>query len=136
MKSEERIPGITFHLEEASLGPSDTHEASGTVLLTADIHDISLWENVVEQFNEMRVYDQDDLKTAMIELLQDDVEKKEKEQKRLQDEAASKVEHLKHALDEQNTRCAHLELELQKKEAELRELRELRALKQQLDSLV
>lgn len=132
MESEERIPGITFHLEEASIGPSDSHKASGTIKLGADIDDPDLWEHAVEALNEFRVYASEDFKTDLIELLQEDKKRSDKELEQHRTETHSAVEQLKQRIDNLERENARLAFDVKKKDAELKYLRELR---QQLDEL-
>ncbi len=75
LKAEERLPGVTFHLESATQGPSSTHKAIGRVHLTADIDDFDLWDETVKRLSKLRIYDSDSFQNDMLELLQEDGEK-------------------------------------------------------------
>ena len=125
MKPEERIPGVTFHLESAKQLPSVTYKAHGLVTLKADIDNFDVWDEVVGKLNGLRIYEASDLSTEMIEMLQEDNNRLEGELAQLKEEAREKEER-------HNASVAALEFQTRKDQAELEYLRELKA---QLDAL-
>lgn len=64
MGSKEKLPGVTFYVEESELGST-----TGRVLLTADVSDPELWAAVLERLEGYRVYSIDDFQSALIQAL-------------------------------------------------------------------
>jgi hypothetical protein len=125
MEADERLPGLTFWRESASQLPSDAHKAKGRVVLTADIDDLGMWDEIVRQFDGMRIYAAGDFKEAMIEALQKDKRSIETKLKQKEVEANTELEHLR-------AENSMLLGERARTEAELSYLRQLKA---QLDAL-
>jgi hypothetical protein len=79
---DERIPGVTFYLEEATI--SDTASAYhqnyvGKVVLSAQVstegYAAGMWEELVKRLECWRVYSSNDVKEELISMLQDDLKK-------------------------------------------------------------
>lgn len=73
MKPVEKVPGITFHIESASLSA-----CTGRAEIHADVNDPALWEKVLTQLDGFRVYTVQDLTTSIVEVLQQDQEEQKK----------------------------------------------------------
>jgi hypothetical protein len=58
MTKEAEIPGLTFNVQNHSLGPcaGDEFKALGVVTLTASIHDLDIWDKVVTKLDGLAVY--------------------------------------------------------------------------------
>lgn len=132
MKPEERIPGVTFHLESAKQLPSVEYKAHGLVTLKADIDDFDVWDEVVGKLNGLRIYEASDLNTEMIEMLQEDNNRLEGEVEQLKEAAREREERHAAYMDDQLRIVAVLGFQARKDQAELEHLREL---KLQLDAL-
>jgi hypothetical protein len=97
MEPNEKLPGLTFHVENTSL--QDKH---GRVQLDATVNDIGLWDEVLKKLDGFRVYTVADLQTALVEVLQED-------QKNMQDGYEQKVQHLTQELERARQRISVLE---------------------------
>jgi hypothetical protein len=139
MAPDERLPGITFHLEESSLGPSSVHKGNGKITLQADVDDIDMWDKVVHHFSELRIYDAGDFKTELIELMQDDNKRLTDQMEQFAHNTKSNEEQLLQRTSFAESENAKLTLENKKKDAQIdvlnQELETLRDFKRQLDEL-
>ena len=112
MEPNEKLPGLTFHIESSSL-----QEKHGRVQLSASVNDLDLWEEVLKKLDGFRVYTVADLQTALVEILQDE----QKETKTVHEqEIESLRQELEHAkqrlsvLEKFEREAAQLEMELAK----------------------
>jgi hypothetical protein len=72
MQHDEKIPGVTFHLQKGEQLPpaNDEHLARGEVILGCEIHDLEVWKDVLEKINGLRIYTVSDLSEAMVSISQ------------------------------------------------------------------
>lgn len=68
MEPVNKVPGLTFHVEKASL-----KEKHGNVVLEATVNDSDLWDEVLKKLEGLRIYAVADFQTALVECLQDEV---------------------------------------------------------------
>jgi hypothetical protein len=97
MEPNEKLPGLTFHVESSSL-----QKKHGRVQLDATVNDIDLWEEVLKKLDGFRVYTVADLHTALVEVLQDD-------QKQMKEEHDHEVQQMRQELERLRQRCSVLE---------------------------
>lgn len=75
MDNEERIPGVTFRVEEATIaahkGGMKDVVADGKVVLLAEITDLTTWKEAVDKLRNLRIYVVEDLTTELIEIAQE-----------------------------------------------------------------
>ncbi len=79
-------PGVTFHLDKATMLPPSKHKpmkARARVLLTAEIYNEEVWEQVVKKLdnggNGMRIYTVTDFAVEMVEVMKTTHEKEKKQ---------------------------------------------------------
>jgi hypothetical protein len=97
MEPNEKLPGLTFHVEGSSL-----QKKHGRVQLDATVNDLDLWDEVLKKLDGFRVYTVSDLQTAMVEILQDD-------QKQMKESHDQEVQALRQELERLRQRCSVLE---------------------------
>lgn len=97
MEPNEKLPGLTFHVESSSL--MDKH---GRVQLDATVNDGALWDEVLKKLNGFRVYTVADLQTALVEVLQED-------QKQMKDTYEQHIQSLTQELERARQRISVLE---------------------------
>lgn len=139
MEHDGRIPGVTFHLDKAALGPSVEHKAQGKVILMADVDDFDMWEEALKHLGGMRVYSVDDFKSELIEMLQEDTKARDKEIGRLRVELNEQTQRLRLQNDLLMGEASRARSELKQREAQLavmeEELASLRGMARDLESL-
>ena len=112
MEPNDKLPGLTFHVESSSL-----QQKHGRVQLDATVNDIDLWEEVLKKLDGFRVYTVADLQTALVEILQDDQKQMKGEYDKQMRALTQQVEYLKQrcsVLEKYERDAAQLELELAK----------------------
>lgn len=139
MEHDGRIPGVTFHLDKADLGPSVEHKAQGKVILMADVDDFDMWEEALKHLGGMRVYSVDDFKSELIEMLQEDIKARDKEISRLNVELNEQTQRLRLQNDLLMGEASRARSELKQREAKMavmeEELDALRGMARELESL-
>lgn len=100
MAKEVSIPGITLHVHASDQAPcaGNTFLATGYVTLTAEIHDFSIWDQVVEKLNGMAVYSVATLTETLVEASRRRANKAEEDAMRATESSRVRVEELESAL--------------------------------------
>ena len=124
MEHDERLPGVTFRLmrgeQRPPADPTRPNTSVGIVELYAEINNSSVWVDVLNRLNGMRIYTVDNLAEEMISVAQ----KRAKEsEKKVQQEK----EVLRSELDAANQRISFMEAELNRLRAVENELKEIEA---------
>jgi len=119
MEHDERIPGVTFFVEEATQNPTNNPklQARGRVVLEADIVDDKVWDVVTKKLDGWRVYEGADLSQAMIEAAQLRRKRAEEEAEKLKTEYQRELETLRQRnsfLEEENRRLLKEKVELER----------------------
>ena len=76
---DERIPGVTFRLEDATISAKAgyagcyTGKISFSAQITAKAHAEGMWEDLIRRLECWRVYSSNDVKEELISILQDDL---------------------------------------------------------------
>ena len=139
MDNDTRIPGVTFHLDKATLGPSVEHKSQGKVMLLADVDDFDMWEEALKHLGSLRIYSTDDFKSELVEMLQEDVKSRDKIIAQLRIDMNEQTQRLRLENDILRGKDVHAQFELRKKEAQIsvleEELRGLRAMAAELQEL-
>ncbi len=98
MEPVDTIPGVTFRRVAARQVPPPMNTgciAGGEVELRAEINDLELWEQVVDQLECMRIYAVKNLAEQMVAVSQKKADEAQKQFKLLSDEAISELEVLR-----------------------------------------
>ena len=112
MEPNNKLPGLTFHIESSSL-----QQKHGRVQLDATVNDADLWDEVLKKLDGYRVYTVADLHTALVEVLQDDQKQMKEEHKQTMQQMQQELEYLRQRcslLEKYERDAAQLELELAK----------------------
>jgi len=124
MEHDGRIPGVTFHLDKADLGPSIEHKAQGKVILTADVDDFEMWEEAIKHLSSMRVYSTEDFKSELIDMLQEDIKARDKDISKLKTDLNEHTQRLRLQNDVLTGQVSISKRELKVKEAQMAILEE------------
>ncbi len=99
MEHNERIPGVTLHLKEATESqPLSGGRYRGAIELLADITDLDIWNAVAQKLDGMRIYTVSNLSESMIEVSQRKARKAEEELRKQGLESSNELEQLRAAL--------------------------------------
>lgn len=125
--TQERLPGLTLHLKEQSLQPCAGKElvATGFVVLRAEVHDLQVWDAVVEKLDGMVVYTVNNLADALFTAVQDRANKAEERTLSVAERARVEIDALSARLaftEEQALNSQRQVVELKQENAILNEL--------------
>lgn len=137
MEPDTRIPGVTFYLKTADYKVINKR-AQSTVVLHAEIHDPSMWEDIRAKLKEIRIYQGDNFKNELIEILQEDKAELEGEKGTFEEVLRTADERMKQEISlatrDKNiaeNEARNLRTQLAEQQGELRRLQQLeRSLRQ------
>lgn len=121
MEHDDKIPGVTFAVEDASLFPPPPKKgapkeqqhavALGRVLLSATVNDLDMWKEAVDKLRNLRVYTVEDLATEMIEISQERAKRAEEALARTIQEKDAEIARLKQQVSFNMAFAAHRHVE-------------------------
>lgn len=121
---EHEAGSIVFYLEEGKL--EKTADVSGVytgrIKLSASVRDLGLWDQILASLDKMRLFKGEDLKTSLINLLQEKASGLEKQVATQAQEASQEIEVAKHVSSLAEAGRVRAEQKAQLLEAQVRDL--------------
>lgn len=121
MENDDKVPGVSFFVEDATLLPPPPRKgaakdqehaiALGRVLLRATVNDLTVWKEAVDKLRNLRIYTVEDLATEMIEISQERAKRAEEELVRVIQEKDAEIAKLKQQVSFNMAFAAHRHIE-------------------------
>lgn len=93
---KEDVPGLTLYVKESDLQhcAGKQFKATGFITLRAEVHELDIWDQVVEKLEGMTIYTVNDLMGAVIQSAQRRANRAEKKAMKTMEEARKRVDEL------------------------------------------
>lgn len=98
--SSEDLPGLTLYVvqEELSSCAGKSFKAAGKILLSAEVHDLGIFDDVLEKLDGMTIHTVNDVPQALVKAAQRRAKRAEEKMMSLTEDSRNKIDQLEAAL--------------------------------------